>query len=75
MRHMFYGSFGTYNSMKKFIFLFDPRKGQVQIKLDHISKFKYSFMTTPISCRVLSQDSKMSLFDSKQLEMPKIRFK
>ena len=41
VRHMFYGSFGTQNSMMTFIFKFDLRKGQFRVKLDQIgSKFQ-----------------------------------
>ena len=38
---MFYGSFGTQNSMVSFNFKLDPRKGQVHVKLGQIrSNFK-----------------------------------
>ena len=40
VRHMFYGSFGTQNSMVTFIFKFDLRKSHFHVKLDQISNFK-----------------------------------
>ena len=43
VRHMFYGSFGTHNSMVTFIFKFDHREGQLQVKLGQISEFKVFF--------------------------------
>ena len=33
LRHMFYGSFGTQNTMMAFILRFDTRKGQYKVKL------------------------------------------
>ena len=36
VRHMFYVSFETQSSMVTFIFKYDPRKGQVQVKLSQI---------------------------------------
>ena len=56
----FYGSFVTKNSMVTFIFTFDPRNGQFQVKLGQIrSNFKTPNFLTKIcfSCAVLSQDS------------------
>ena len=50
--HMFYGSFGTQNSMT-FIFKFDPRKGQFQVKLGQIwSNFKIPFFLQKFACLV-----------------------
>ena len=37
VRHMFYGSFGTQNSMVTSISKFDPSKVQCQVKLGQIS--------------------------------------
>ena len=61
VRHMFYGSFGTRNSMVTLIFKIDQRKGQLQVKLSQIrSNFKLQSFITKIcpSCAVLSRDSK-----------------
>ena len=33
VQHMFYGSFGTQNTMVAFSFRFDPRKGEYKVKL------------------------------------------
>ena len=64
--------------MVTFIFKFDPRKGQLQVKLGQIrSNFKIqSFLTkTWLICADLSQDSKNVIyFFVRQLEMPKIAF-
>ena len=76
---MFYGSFGTQNSMVTFIFKFDPRKGQLQVKLGQIrSNFKIQNFLTKVYlfCAVLSQDSKnVTYFYLRQLEMKKMHFK
>ena len=75
---MFYGPFGTQNSMVTFIFKFDPRKGQLQVKLGQIrSNFKIQNFLTKIclSCADLSQDSKNVIyFYVRQLEMPQNAF-
>ena len=75
---MFYGSFGTQNSMVAFVFKFDPMKGQLQVKLCQIrSNFKIQnvFPQICLSYAVLSQDSKNVIyFYVRQLEMPKIAF-
>ena len=76
---MFYGSFGTQNSMVTFIFKFDPRKGQLHVKLGQIrSNFKIQDFLIEIclSCAHLSQDSKNVIyFYLRQLEMPKVALK
>ena len=73
---MFYGSFGTQNSLVTVIFKFYQRKGQIPVKLDQIwSNFKIQNFLTQVclSCAVLSQDSKKChLVFVQQLEMPKI---
>ena len=78
VRHMFYGSFGTQNTMVAFIFRFDPRKGQYKVKLGQKrSNFQNQnfHLKTCLSCPVLSQDSKNVIyFYVRQLEMPKIAF-
>ena len=78
VRHMFYGSFGTQNTMVAFIFGFDPRKGQYKVKLGQKrSNFQNQnfLLKTNLSCPVLSQDSKNVIyFYVRQLEMPKIAF-
>ena len=49
MWHMFYGSFGTQNSMVTFIFKLDPRKGKLQAKLGQIrSNFKIQNFLTKV---------------------------
>ena len=79
MRHMLYGSFGTQNLMVTLIFKFDPRKGQLQVKLGQIrSNFKIQNFLTKIclSCADLSQDSKMSfifMYDNQKCQ--KMNFK
>ena len=64
--------------MVTLIFKFDPRKGQLQVKLGQIkSNFKIqNFLTkTCLSCAVLSQDSNNVIcFHIRQLEMPKNAF-
>ena len=40
VRHMFYGPYGTYNSMVVFVFGFNTKKGDCKVKLGQISKFK-----------------------------------
>ena len=65
MRHMIYGSSRTQNSMVTFIFTFDPRNGQLQVKLGQIrSNFKIQNFLTKIcpSCADLSQDSKNVIY-------------
>ena len=78
VRHKFYGSFWTQNSMVTLIFKFDQRKGQLQVKLGQIrSNFKLQNFITKIcpSCAVLSQDSKKYIyFYVRQLKMPEIAF-
>ena len=75
---MFYGSFGTQNTMVAFIFRFDPRKGQYKVKLGQkMSNFQNQnfHLKTCLSCPVLSQDSKNVIyFYVRQLEMSKIAF-
>ena len=75
---MRYGSFGTQNLMVILIFIFDPRKGQVQVKLGEIrSNIKIQKFLTKIflSCAELSQDAENVIyFYVRQLEMPKIVF-
>ena len=75
---MCYGSFGTQNLMVILIFIFDPRKGQVQVKLGEIrSNIKIQKFLTKIflSCAELSQDAENVIyFYVRQLEMPKIVF-
>ena len=75
---MFYGSFGTQNLMVILIFIFDTRKGQVQVKLGEIrSNIKIQKFLTKIflSCAELSQDAENVIyFYVRQLEMPKIVF-
>ena len=39
-RHMPYKSFGTWNAIKTFIYRFDQRKGQGQVKLSQLSDAK-----------------------------------
>ena len=71
-RHMFYGSFGTQKTMVTFISEFDPRKGQAQVKLGQISKFK---IFLPKRCHFVSGFPKNEIyFYVHQLEMPKIEF-
>ena len=75
---MFYGSFGTQNSMVTFIFEFDPRKGHLQVKLGQIrSNFKNYNLLTKIClcCAVLSQHSKNIIFYVRQIKMRKLHFK
>ena len=64
--------------MVTLIFKFDPRKGQLQVKLGQIrSNFKIQNFLTKIclSCADLSQDSKNVIyFYVRQLEMPKNAF-
>ena len=58
---MYYGSFGTQNSMVTFIFKLHPRKGQLHVKIGYImSNFKIQNFPLQIclSCADLSQDSK-----------------
>ena len=65
VRHMFYGSFGTQNSMLTCTIKFDLRKGQLQVKLGQIkSNFKIRNCLTKIclSCATLSRDSKNVFF-------------
>ena len=75
---MFYGSFGTHNSMVAFIFKFEPRKGQLHVKQGQItSNFKIQNFLIQIclSCADLSQNSKNVIyFYVQQLEMQKIAF-
>ena len=75
---MRYGSFGTQNLMVILIFIFDPRKGQVQVKLGEIrSNIKIQKLLTKIflSCAELSQDAEnVMYFYVRQLAMPKIAF-
>ena len=69
---MFYGTIVT------FIFKFDPRKGQLQVKLGQIrSNFKIQNFLFKIclSCAVLSEFSKNVIyFYVRQLKMPKTAF-
>ena len=79
MRHMFYRSSGTQNSIVTFIFKVDPRKGQLQARLGQIrSNFKiqnFHFKICP-SCAVLTKDSKNVIyFYVRQLKISKIAFR
>ena len=78
MRLMFYGSFGTQNSMVTPISKFDPMKGQCQVNLGQIrSNFQFQNLLrkTCLSYPDLSQDSKNVIhFYVQQLEIPKIAF-
>ena len=57
--------------MVTFIFTFDLRSGQVQVKKGQILKGKFSFKTY-LFCSVLSQDSEIVIcFAVRQLEIPK----
>ena len=62
MRHMFYGPFGTQNSMLTLIFKFGHTKGQFQVKIGQCTsnlKIQNFLTKTFISCPVvLSQDFK-----------------
>ena len=76
-RHMFYGLFGTQNSMVTFGSKFDPRKGQCQVKIARISssfQIHNFVIKTCLSYPVLSQDSKYVIFYARQIEMPEIAF-
>ena len=58
---MFYGLFGTQNSMVTFISKFDQTKGELQVKLGQFrSNFKIRNIVTKVclSCAVLSQNPK-----------------
>ena len=74
---MSFGSFGTKNSMVTFFFNFDPRKGQLQVKLGQIRpnfKIIISLQNMPF-CAVLCQDSKNIVYCYvRQLKMPKRAF-
>ena len=60
---MFYGSFGTYNSMMALIFISDPRSGQGLVEKDQISEFIFfSFRNIPILSSVVSGFKKCPLF-------------
>ena len=75
VRHTFYGSLETQNSMLTFIFKFDPRKGQLQVNISSIrSYFKTRNRITKVclSYAVFSQDSKKKII--RHLEIPKITF-
>ena len=78
MRHMFYRSFGTQNSMVTYIFKFELRKSQSQFKLSQIkSNFQIQncLTETCLCCSVLSKHSKSVIyFVVRQLKMPKIAF-
>ena len=54
----FHGSFGTQNLMVILIFNFDPRKGQLQVKLGQIRSNlkiqKFSYQNMPVLCRFVS---------------------
>ena len=79
VRHMFYGSYGTQNTMVAFIIRFGPRKGQYKVKLGQIrSDFQNQHFLAKacLSCRVSSQDCKNAIcFYLRQLETPKIAFR
>ena len=72
---MFYESFRTRNLMVMLIFIFDPRKGQVPVKLGEIrSNIKIQKFLT-ISCAKLYQDARNVIYVYlRQLEMPKLVF-
>ena len=61
VRHMFRESFGTQNLIVTFVFKYGPRKGQFQVKLGEISKFKI-FLQEYASRPVLSQDSRNAIY-------------
>ena len=65
--------------MVTLIFKFDPRKGQLQVKVGQIgSNFKIQNFRTKacLSCAYLSQNSKNVIyFYVRQLKMPKMHFK
>ena len=71
---MFDGSFGTQNAMVTFIFIFDPRKGQCQVKLGQISRFKTGFqkLTVQFFLRILKMSS---ILEYDKYTCPKLRFK
>ena len=77
VRHMFYGSFGTQNSMVTFISKFDLRECQCQVKL---GQFRLNFqirnlLTTCLSCPDLSQKFKNVLhFHVRHLKWQALRF-
>ena len=79
MQHMFFGSFGTQNSMVTFISKFDQRKDQFQVKEGQIRSNVQiqNFLTeTCLSCPVLSQNSnKYYLFLRTTIKIQKIAFK
>ena len=75
LRPIFYGSFGMQNSMVTFIFKFDPRKRQLQVKLGQIRSNFFFFYKICLSCVVLSKDSRNAIcFYVAQLQMSKIAF-
>ena len=72
-----YGLFVTQKSMVKFIFEFDPRKGQIQVKLGQIrSNFKIQNYLTKVCllCSFVSGFPKNVIFYVRQIEMPNIAF-
>ena len=65
VRHMFNGFFGTQKTMVKSISKFEPRKGQVQVKLGQIrSNFKIQnfFKNMPILSSFVTGFQKCDLF-------------
>ena len=64
--------------MTFFFFKFDPRKGQIEVKLGQIRpnfKIEYFVPKTCLSCVVLSQDSKnVNYFYVRQIKMSNIAF-
>ena len=75
VRNMFYGSFGTQNSMVTFMSKCGPMKGQYQVRLFQI-RWNSQFSSQKwLYCLVLSQDSKSgTYFYVRQQEMPEIAF-
>ena len=57
------------------IFKFDPRKGQLQVKLGQISKFKIFLQNMPILCRFVSGFQKCHLFLCTTIRNEKNTFK
>ena len=78
VRHMFYGSFGTKNSMVAF-FSLNLACGNVdvrsqQVNLGQFSKFEFLTKNMPILSSFLMIPKNLVYFDVHQLEMPKSAF-
>ena len=61
---MFYGSFGTYNSMVTLILTFDLSSGEIQVKEGQILKRKFFFKNIPILFNFVSGFQKCLFFSS-----------